>query len=89
MAINDVFKKATEDYPDFKMGENLEEIVVDFSDAESNGFRDAIGNKLADKLLRGCHVCPQSLLAIYLQNTSFSFPISLLHSNNACLLSKR
>ena len=66
MAINDVFTKTTEDYPNFKMGENLQEIVVDFSDAESNGFRDAIGKKLADKLLRGCHVCPQSLLANYL-----------------------
>ena len=62
MAIKDVFTKTTADYPTFKMGGKLEEIVVDFSDAESNGFRDAIGEKLAGKLLRGCHVCAQSCL---------------------------
>jgi len=41
------------------MGSALEEIVVDFSDAESNGFRDAIGESLAAKLLRGCNVCTE------------------------------
>ena len=56
-AIKEVFKKITTDHPDFKMGSGLEEIVVDFSDAESSGFRDAIGESLAAKLLRGCNVC--------------------------------
>lgn len=56
VAVKEVFLKTSKDYPSFKMGSDLEEIVVDFCDAESNGFRDAIGEDLAAKLLRGCNV---------------------------------
>ena len=49
-AIKEVFKKTTTDHPDFKMGSGLEEIVVDFSDAESNGFREAIGSEASHRL---------------------------------------
>ena len=52
--------KTTAQHPAFKMGANLEEILVDFSDAESNGFRNATGKNLAAKLLRGCNVCTKS-----------------------------
>lgn len=30
--------------------------IVDWSDTEAKGLRDAIGQNLADKLLRGCNV---------------------------------
>lgn len=62
MAIKEIFLKTTTEHPAFKMGTALEEIVVDFSDAESNGFRNAIGEDLAAKLLRGCNVCTKSWL---------------------------
>lgn len=60
MAAKEVFLKTSKDYPVFKMGSDLEEIVVDFCDAESNGFQDAIGEYLAAKLLRGCNVSANS-----------------------------
>ena len=60
MSIKEIFMKTTAEHPAFKMGANLEEILVDLSDAESNGFRNAIGKNLAAKLLRACNVCSKS-----------------------------
>ena len=62
MSIKEFFMKTTAQHPAFKMGANLEEILVDFiiSDAESYEFRNAIGENLAAKLLRGCNVCTKS-----------------------------
>ena len=37
----------------FKKGENIEQIMVEFSDAEENGFKDALGCNFVQKGIRG------------------------------------
>ena len=39
---------------EFNMGEKIEQIMVDFSDAEENGLKDALGSNFVKKVLRGC-----------------------------------
>ena len=41
---------------DFGVGKSLKAIVIDWSDAEINGLKAAVGDKLAVSLLRGCKV---------------------------------
>ena len=56
LAFRKVFDHCKENYPDFKLGESLLAVIVDWSDAEINGLKAAIGDKLAMSLLRGCKV---------------------------------
>ena len=50
------FEQCKKDHPNFTVGESLVGVVVDWSDAQCNGLRLALGKELADKLLRGCEV---------------------------------
>jgi hypothetical protein len=56
LAFKKVFDHCKEKYSDFKLGESLLAVIVDWSDAEINGLKAAIGDKLAISLLRGCKV---------------------------------
>ena len=51
-----MFDHCKEKYPAFGLGESLLAVIVDLSDAEINGLKTAIGDKLAMSLLRGCKV---------------------------------
>ena len=50
------FEQCKKDHPNFTVGVSLVGVVVDWSDAQCNGLRLALGKELADKLLRGCEV---------------------------------
>ena len=50
------FEQCKKDHPNFTVGESLVGVVVDWSDAQCNGLRLALGKELADELLRGCEV---------------------------------
>ena len=51
-----MFEQYTKECSNFKVGETLVGVIVDWSDAEAQGLRLAVGNDLADKLLKGCQV---------------------------------
>ena len=55
-AFNLMFSTCCKDCPQFKVEKNIKGIIVDWSDTEAKGLRDAIGQDLADKFLRGCNV---------------------------------
>ena len=55
LAFKKTFDACKESYPEFSIGKTLLGVVVDWSDAEIQ-LRDAVGNDLATKLLRGCKV---------------------------------
>ena len=44
----------TESFPGFERGRNLDQIMVDLSDAEDNGIKEVFGPNLTNKFLRGC-----------------------------------
>ena len=56
LAFKKTFDACKQSYPDFKLGETLVGVVVDWSDAEIRGLRTAVGKDLATNLLRGCKV---------------------------------
>jgi hypothetical protein len=55
-SIKTVFDFVSKKYTKFENGKNLKEILVDFDDAQANGFRKAMGEEVANKVLRGCKV---------------------------------
>ena len=56
LSFNEVFKQATKVNANFNHGKSLRQIVVDFHDAEHNGFTRVLGKDITEKLLRGCSV---------------------------------
>ena len=56
LAYKNVFHHYKDKYLDFKLGDSLLAVIVDWSDAEINGLKTAIGDKLAISLLRECKV---------------------------------
>ena len=40
----------------FELGSTLQGVVTDWSDAEINGLKMAVGKRTAEKLLKGCKV---------------------------------
>lgn len=56
LSFHEVFKQATKVNSNFNHGKSLREFVVDFDDAEYNGFTRVLGKDITEKLLRGCSV---------------------------------
>ena len=56
VAFTTMFRTCHEKYPNFKVGETLKGIIMDWSDAEAKGLREAVGDGIADNILRGCNV---------------------------------
>lgn len=56
LAFKKVFEHCKANYPDFSLRETLLAAIIDWSDAEINGLKAAIGDKPAISLLRGCKV---------------------------------
>lgn len=55
LAFKKMFAKASTD-ANFKFGSTLLGVVTDWSDAEINGLKLAVGQDVAEKLLKGCSV---------------------------------
>jgi hypothetical protein len=56
IGFSKVFSMARSDSSNFEVGKTLKGIVIDWSDAEACGLRKAIGDTVANSLLRGCQV---------------------------------
>ena len=56
VAFTAMFRTCHEKYPNFKVGETLKGIIMDWSDAEAKGLREAVGDGIAENILRGCNV---------------------------------
>ena len=56
LSSHEVFKQATKMSPHFDNGKTIKKNVVDFDDAEYNGFTQVLGKYITEKLLRGCSV---------------------------------
>ena len=53
-AISNAFQHVDKSNAEFGMGQNVVQIMVDYSDAEENGLRQSLGHEFVDKVLRGC-----------------------------------
>ena len=51
-----MFDRCKKECSSFELGKTLVGIVIDWSDAEAQGLRDAVGEELANQLLKGCQV---------------------------------
>jgi hypothetical protein len=52
----EIFKYVIKNHPNFKNGKALKQIMVDFDDAEYNGFVEVLGKDIAEAVIRGCSV---------------------------------
>ena len=55
-AFSLMFQICHTDFPQFEPEGSLKEIIVDWSDTETKGLRETVGEEVADHLLRGCNV---------------------------------
>ena len=51
-----MFHTCHSDHSQFKVGDTLKGIIIDWSDTEAKGLREVVGEKVADKILKGCNV---------------------------------
>ena len=56
VAFTTMFRMCHDRYPNFKVGETLKGVIMDWSDAEARGLREAVGDETAESILRGCNV---------------------------------
>ena len=45
------------DHPKFTVGKTLYGVIVDWSDAQIRGLKEAVGSELAMGIIKGCQVC--------------------------------
>ena len=51
-----MFETCHKEHRNFKVGESLKGIIVDWSDTEAKGLREVIGEDAADIVLKDCNV---------------------------------
>jgi len=56
LAFKLMFDTCHQEHSHFKVGESLKGIIVDWSDTESKGLREVIGEETAELVLKGCSV---------------------------------
>ena len=56
LAFKKIFQKCQKDHQEFKVGSTLIGIVTDWSDAETAGLKNVVGDDIASKVLKGCQV---------------------------------
>ena len=56
LGFRETFEKCKRDHQEFELRKSLLGIVIDWSDAEIRGLRDAVGIEMAKALLKGCQV---------------------------------
>ena len=56
LCFKKIFDKCRSSNENFEVGSTLQGIVTDWSDAEINGLKMAVGKKTAENLLKGCKV---------------------------------
>ena len=56
LAFQKMFDTCKERFPNFDAGETLKAIILDWSDAQVNGLKEAIGETKATALIKGCKV---------------------------------
>ena len=56
LAFKKMFDACREKHSEFELGDSLKAIILDWSDAEINGLKEAIGDDLATSLIKGCKV---------------------------------
>ena len=54
LGFRKTFEKCKRDHQKFELRKSLLGIVIDWSDAEIRGLRDAVGIEMAKALLKGC-----------------------------------
>ena len=61
LLIKNISLKCSSKRQSFQLGETLLGVITDWSDAEINGLKVAVGKHMAEQLLRGCTVhCQRS-----------------------------
>ena len=51
-----IFHQVSKDHPTFKVGKSLNGIIADWSDQQAKGLEIAVGESVANDLLKGCQV---------------------------------
>ena len=56
-AFRAMFSTIKADHPKFTVGKTLYGVIVDWSDAQIRGLKEAVGSELAMEIIKGCQVC--------------------------------
>lgn len=57
-AFKAIFECAKKSCPNFGVGKSLNGVIADWSDAQLQGLQGAIGEDLANKMMKGCQASP-------------------------------
>lgn len=55
-AFNSIFSHVKSTHQGFEVGKSLKGIIADWSDTQMNGLKSAIGEEVANKVVKGCQV---------------------------------
>ena len=56
LAFKLMLETCHQEHPNFKVGESLKGIIVDWSDTEAKGLREVIDEDTTELVLKGCNV---------------------------------